>query len=1154
MRRNNQQIVNTMKIISITPQKCPIYIRQLFDIKIILPLIASLMLSAISNLTFAQQIYHQGNVSIMQKGYDGWQILHGSDIVAYGDGKLDVSNLPPAFLDLLDYYAGVPTNQSFSKKLSKGSETTTYGPYITTQWNQRTPFNNEFPTVNGNKVLTGCSTISSAQVLNYYKYCKPIEINGTNTANVEVKAPYISRTWKNEEGGYSFDYSYAYYPDFNKINSDQTELSKFLLAISLAQKAMYAINETSTFTGDQESALRMVYGYDVDYYSDENVMEYIIDAVKAHMPVIVSGKNNSGGGHSYIVDGYNGKYLHFNYGWGGDSDGWFVFENTQYSKAPIEAIVAYPSDGSRVYLKSDVKYLCLKAKDEQFYKKYELNEYGNSEMISVKSGVYDFYFEYPDGSTIAPTFHDAKPLNHDNSYLNTQDGHYGFTRFEVEDNCNLHFYCNSDNCSLSASNFPLLYDGDLLLHIADQVLPMNYSQMDKQYYFNIDLAPGIYDIYFTDQNNKILGFNEKPADYMPETVGYGILSFGENISGDSPLQLKIADYAVVNGENVSIKSTRITITCSNDHVLFAPVWYTAADNNSNCSLTVSVNKAGGGYVTGSGILAKNGNIPISAIPDDGMYFVQWNDGYKNNPRWIYLDQDTLFTAEFAETKPYTVTSTATHGVVNGTGRYMAGNYAELEAVADNGYSFICWSDATDFSNPQRTLLVVSDTLITPIFDKSDGLINVEDCNFKTIHLKGNGKSYELPINADSYSQIDITPGSYQLYFETADGTITAPAGYDEFTLGGHPLYVSKLRETTSTIIIHEHNCHFGFNFYQNYVFIDNYLYDHKFWDINCEKEISNIEVSCIPKSSYFQGESLDLKSGKVLVTYTDNTQEEISMDNEHIIISGFYTNQTGNQTVTVYYYNASTSFDIYVAEKKIENVAIAKLPLKLEYKEQEPFAPYGGELIVTYNDKSTETVTFDMVKISGYDPLKIGTQTINAEYVSFILPFEINVIQKSVAKTSIMSAPQKMVYFETEELDLSGGALYVLYDNGTDETISLDNPNVKVSGFNSDKIGRYELKIEYMGITNVLYATVIQNPSDPETPVSELNPQNSVKIWSFEKTVFVENAESEILIADMSGRIVKIVKPENSRMEIRLSNGGVYIVKTGLKTQKIIIR
>jgi len=68
------------------------------------------------------------------------------------------------------------------------------------------------------------------------------------------------------------------------------------------------------------------------------------------------------------------------------------------------------------------------------------------------------------------------------------------------------------------------------------------------------------------------------------------------------------------------------------------------------------------------------------------------------------------------------------------------------------------------------------------------------------------------------------------------------------------------------------------------------------------------------------------------------------------------------------------------------------------------------------------------------------------------------------------------------------------------------------------------------------------------------NPQNSVKIWSFEKIVFVENAESEILIADMSGRIVKIVKPENSRMEIRLSNGGIYIVKTGLKTQKIIIR
>ena len=38
---------------------------------------------------------------------------------------------------------------------------------------------------------------------------------------------------------------------------------------------------------------------------------------------------------------------------------------------------------------------------------------------------------------------------------------------------------------------------------------------------------------------------------------------------------------------------------------------------------------------------------ISAVPNYGYHFVQWNDGNKDNPRTIWLSQDTTFTAEFA---------------------------------------------------------------------------------------------------------------------------------------------------------------------------------------------------------------------------------------------------------------------------------------------------------------------------------------------------------------------------------------------------------------------------------------------------------------------------------------------------------------------------
>ena len=46
-------------------------------------------------ISSAQVVYQDRNVSIVVE--DGWKILHGERIVAFGDGPMDVNNLPPAF-------------------------------------------------------------------------------------------------------------------------------------------------------------------------------------------------------------------------------------------------------------------------------------------------------------------------------------------------------------------------------------------------------------------------------------------------------------------------------------------------------------------------------------------------------------------------------------------------------------------------------------------------------------------------------------------------------------------------------------------------------------------------------------------------------------------------------------------------------------------------------------------------------------------------------------------------------------------------------------------------------------------------------------------------------------------------------------------------
>ncbi len=62
--------------------------------------------------------------------------------------------------------------------------------------------------------------------------------------------------------------------------------------------------------------------------------------------------------------------------------------------------------------------------------------------------------------------------------------------------------------------------------------------------------------------------------------------------------------------------------------------------------SISVVPFGNGHIKQEG-----GNacepVEISAIPDEGYHFTQWNDGNTENPRYITLTQDTTFAATFA---------------------------------------------------------------------------------------------------------------------------------------------------------------------------------------------------------------------------------------------------------------------------------------------------------------------------------------------------------------------------------------------------------------------------------------------------------------------------------------------------------------------------
>jgi hypothetical protein len=128
-----------------------------------------------------------------------------------------------------------------------------------------------------------------------------------------------------------------------------------------------------------------------------------------------------------------------------------------------------------------------------------------------------------------------------------------------------------------------------------------------------------------------------------------------------------------------------------------------------------------GTVSGSGDYAENTTVTISATPNSGYRFVQWNDGNTQNPRTITVRQDTSFIAIFVEDIPvYHVTVTTNDsekGTVSGEGDYSLNTSIIIKATPKAGYRFVHWNDGNTVAS--RTITVTQDTNFMAIFAISD---------------------------------------------------------------------------------------------------------------------------------------------------------------------------------------------------------------------------------------------------------------------------------------------------------------------------------------------------------------------------------------------------------------------------------------------------
>ncbi len=142
----------------------------------------------------------------------------------------------------------------------------------------------------------------------------------------------------------------------------------------------------------------------------------------------------------------------------------------------------------------------------------------------------------------------------------------------------------------------------------------------------------------------------------------------------------------------------------------------------SCDVTVEYRATEGGAISGNTIqtIDKGDTLEgVSAIADEGYYFVKWDDGVTTPERQDIASDNRTITAIFESDGTVRVTYKATEGgSISGTlsQRVPIGEPLEpVEAIASNGYRFVCWSDGV--TTPIRNEIATNGVEIEAIFIK-----------------------------------------------------------------------------------------------------------------------------------------------------------------------------------------------------------------------------------------------------------------------------------------------------------------------------------------------------------------------------------------------------------------------------------------------------
>lgn len=214
----------------------------------------------------------------------------------------------------------------YKKAVKTKAPPQTLGPLLTTIWAQGCYYNNSTPIDSAGPcyhVVTGCVATAMAQVINYYNY--PVVGSGSHSYN----SNYGTLTANFGASNYNWNLmadTLSGLSSSAQVNAVANLISDCGIAVDMnyspGGSGAYSQNAANAFTHyfNFDNGLQLLRRAN---YPDSIWEQMVRQELDSLHPLYYDGSGT--GGHAFVCDGYQSNdYFHFNWGWSGSFDGYYL--------------------------------------------------------------------------------------------------------------------------------------------------------------------------------------------------------------------------------------------------------------------------------------------------------------------------------------------------------------------------------------------------------------------------------------------------------------------------------------------------------------------------------------------------------------------------------------------------------------------------------------------------------------------------------------------------------------------------------------------------------------------------------------------------------------------------------------------------------------